>query len=193
MKANPASITSAGPSSAVRSVLAALAGALVLSGCLFVRETEHRIRLNSEGGGEAWVRLMDIRSDGQTDSSVTADLNDMLTSFLEDLQKDFERRGRTLAARKFLVQGDTLNAELQYTFTELTAVEGLLATNEEFAIIVSEEREIVRTNGTVGPWHQGAQKISWPRDAERLMYRVRERVVPPTVLLGPKYRQRLEK
>jgi len=24
------------------------------------------------------------------------------------------------------------------------------------------------------------------------MYRVRERVVPPTVLLGPKYRQRLE-
>ena len=178
---------------AASAVLAILAGSIVLSGCLFVRETEHRIKLNDDGGGEAWVHLIDIRSDGQTDSSVTADLDDMLVSFKGDVEKEFERRGRTLVAKTFVLQGDTLNAELQYSFRKLSAIEGLLATSEELSIIVSQEREIVRTNGTVSPWHQNTQKISWPRDARRLLYRVRERVVPPSVLLGPKYRQRMEK
>jgi hypothetical protein len=172
--------------------VAALAGSLALSGCLFVRETEHRIKLNDEGGGEALVRLIDIRSDGTTDSSVTADLEDMLASFEGDVEKEFERRGRTLVGRKLVLEGDTLNAELKYTFGRLTAVEGLLVTAEELAIIVAEDREIVRTNGTVSAWHQNTQKIAWPRDARRLMYRVRERVVPPSVPLGPQYRKRVE-
>lgn len=176
----------------VRTLLAVLAGSFVLSGCLFVRETEHRIKVNEDGGGEAWVRLIDIRSDGKTDSSVAADLANMLASFEVDVDREFERRGRTLVAKKFLLKGDTLNAELQYSFGKLSAIEGLLVTSEELAIVVSQEREIVRTNGTVTPWHQNTQKITWPRNSERLLYRVRERVVPPSVMLGPKYRQRME-
>jgi len=176
----------------VRSLFAVLAGLLVLSGCLFVRETEHRIKVTEDGGGEAWVRLIDIRSDGTTDSSVAADLETMLASFEVDVDKEFERRERTLVAKQFLLKGDTLNAELQYSFGKLTAIEGLLVTSEELAIVVSQEREIVRTNGTVTAWHQNTQKITWPRNAERLLYRVRERVVPPSVMLGPKYRQRME-
>jgi hypothetical protein len=173
-------------------VIAALAGSLALGGCLFVRETEHRIKLNDEGGGEALVRLIDIRSDGTTDSLVTADLEDMFASFEVNVEREFERRGRTLVGKKFVLEGDTLSAELRYTFGKLTAVEGLLVTGEELAIIVAEDREIVRTNGSVSAWHQNTQKIAWPRDAGRLMYRVRERAVPPSVLLGPKYRERVE-
>lgn len=167
-----------------------LLGALILTGCLFVRETEHRIKLNEDGSGEALLRLVDIRSDGGTDSAVTSDLEDMLASFEGDVEKEFERRGRTIVTRRFVLQGDTLNAELRYTFQSLTAIEGLLATANELAIVVSEEREIVRTNGDVQPWHQNSRRIIWPRDADRLMYRVRERVVPPSVLLGPTYRER---
>jgi len=176
----------------VRGLFAILAGSVILSGCLFVRETEHRIKVNEDGGGEAWIRLIDLRSDGTTDSSVTADLEGMLASFEGDVDKEFERRGRTLVAKKFLLKGDTLSAELQYSFGKLTAIEGLLVTPEELAIVVSQEREIVRTNGTVTAWHQNTQKIAWPRDSDRLFYRVRERVVPPSVMLGPKYRQRIE-
>ncbi|MBP1653518.1 MAG: hypothetical protein H6Q28_74 [Bacteroidetes bacterium] len=174
-------------------VLAALAGSLMLGGCLLVRETEHRIKLNDDGGGEAWLRLVDIRSDGETDSAVTVDLEDMLASFERDVEREFELRGRTLVAKKFVLQGDTLSAELQYSFGKLAGIEGLLVNASELAIVVAEEREIVRTNGTVSPWHQNSQKISWPRDAQRLMYRVRERTVPSSVPLGPGYRQRMQK
>jgi hypothetical protein len=81
---------------------------------------------------------------------------------------------------------------LRYSFGKLAAIEGLLVTSDQLAIVVSQEREIVRTNGTVTAWHQNTQKITWPRNSERLLYRVRERVVPPSVMLGPKYRQRVE-
>jgi hypothetical protein len=172
--------------------LAALGGALLLSGCLFIRETEHRIKLNDDGGGEAQVKLVDIRSDGTTDSAVTADIDVMLASYQGDIDVEFERRGRTLLSKKFLTSGDTLSAELQYSFRKLTAIEGLLVTANELSIIVAQEREIVKTNGTVSQWHQNSQKISWPRDAERLMYRIRERVIPPGVMLGRAYRQRIE-
>jgi hypothetical protein len=166
--------------------------ALVLCGCLFVRETEHRVKLNDDGSGEAQLRLVDIRSDGATDSAVTADLNDMLASFESDLEDEFARRGRTLQAKRLLVQGDTLHAELQYAFRRLSAIEGLMVTPDELAIIVGPEREIVRTNGTVRPWQQNSLKISWPRDAERMLYRIRERTVPPSVMLGLHYRRRTE-
>ncbi|MBP2671148.1 MAG: hypothetical protein H6Q85_1214, partial [candidate division NC10 bacterium] len=106
----------------VRGLFAILAGSVILSGCLFVRETEHRIKVNEDGGGEAWIRLIDLRSDGTTDSSVTADLEGMLASFEGDVDKEFERRGRTLVAKKFLLKGDTLSAELQYSFGKLTAI-----------------------------------------------------------------------
>lgn len=193
----PASKTSGGTTAArvgllARTVLVALAGSMVLNGCLFVRETEHRIKLNNDGSGEAWVRLADIRSDGQSDSAVTADLEVMLVSSEGDVEKEFELRGRSLVSKKFVLQGDTLNAELHYTFRKLASVEGLLVTSTEMAIVVAQDREILKTNGTVIAWHQNSQKITWPRDTERLMYRVRERVVPPSVMLGPKYRQRTE-
>lgn len=174
-------------------IVLTLAASFLLSGCLFVRETEHRIKLADDGAGEAWLRLIDIRSDGETDSAVTSDLDDMLTSFQGDVEDEFQRKGRTLVEKRFVLQGDTLNAEMHYTFRKLTAVEGLLVTSEELAIVVAEDREIVRTNGTVSAWHNNTKKISWPRDAERLMYRVREREVPPSVLLGPKYRERTAK
>jgi hypothetical protein len=173
-------------------MLALLALALGLCGCLFVRETEHRIKLNDDGSGEAQLRLVDIRSDGATDSAVTSDLNDMMASFESDLEDEFARRGRTLEAKRLLVQGDTLNAELLYSFRKLTAIEGLMVTPDELAIIVGPEREIVRTNGTIRPWHQNSLKISWPRDAERMLYRIRERTVPPSVMLGSQYRTRTE-
>ena len=45
-----------------------LLAAGMLSGCILVRTTEHRISLRPDGGGEAVLRLIDIRSDETVDS-----------------------------------------------------------------------------------------------------------------------------
>jgi hypothetical protein len=153
---------------------ALLAVALLLPGCLLVRVTEQRIRINESGGGEAVMRLTDIRSDGATDSSRTRDFGIMMASVEYDGAKDFERRGRKVTAKDFAVSGDTLSAEIAYTFPSLESVEGVKKDADGIYVVVPEGREIVRTNGNVQSWVRNSQRISWPKDARRLSYVIRE-------------------
>ena len=150
------------------------AAACLLPACLLVRVTEHRIRVNENGGGEAVMRLTDIRSDGATDSSRVRDFGIMMASVEYNGAKDFERRGRRVTARDFMVNGDTLSAEISYTFPALESVEGLKKDADVIYVVVPEGREIVRTNGKTQPWVRNGQRITWPKDARRFSYVIRE-------------------
>ena len=167
--------------------LVVLIAGMLLQGCLLVRTTEHRIRLYDTGGGEAYMRLSDIRSDGVTDSSRVRDFGVMMASSEGEGIKDFERNGRKITSKRFLVNGDTLSAEITYTFMQLETLEGIKIKDDEIFVVVNEGREIVRTNGKVKSWERGAQRIVWPIEAKRLMYTIRERSLPPSVSLAGLY------
>jgi hypothetical protein len=158
-----------------------------MQGCLLVRTTEHRIRLNEGGGGEAYMRLGDIRSDGVTDSARVRDFGVMMASSEEEGIRDFERNGRKITSKRFLVNGDTLSAEITYTFTGLETLEGIKIKDDEVFVVVNEGREILRTNGKIKSWERGTQRIVWPLDAKRLMYTIRERSLPPSTSLAGLY------
>lgn len=167
----------------------ALLALLLLPGCLLIRTTEHRIRLNPDGSGEALLRLVDIRSDALTDSAASYDFAVMMTSFQTGGVKEFESTGRKITGKRMFVRGDTLNAEITYAFPTLDAVEVLRKTGDEIFIVVTPEREILRTNGKVVAGENNARRIVWSMEAERLSYVIRERVLPPSVSLAERYRQ----
>jgi hypothetical protein len=167
--------------------LLVLAAGILLQGCLLVRTTEHRIKLNDGGGGEAYMRLTDIRSDGVTDSARIRDFGVMMASVeLEGIQ-DFERNGRKITSKQFILNGDTLSAEITYTFPQLEDLEGIKIKDDEIFVVVNDGRDIVRTNGKVKSWERGSQRIVWPIDAKRIMYQIRERTLPPSVSLAGLY------
>src|SRR5207249_645777 len=64
---------------------------LGLPGCLLVRTSEHIITLNEDGSGEGVIRLFDIRSDGQTDSLVKVDFDDLMVAYGSEKVAEFER------------------------------------------------------------------------------------------------------
>jgi hypothetical protein len=169
-------------------VFAALLLVVLLPGCLQVRVTEHRIKLNKGGSGEHAVRMVDIRSDGATDSAVAHDYRVMISSFESGAEKDFEAQGRMIIDKKLYTRGDTLCGELTYSFKELAAAEGLRVREDEMFVVVPPTREIVRTNGKVKMEEQGGQRIIWGRDATRLLYIIREKNLPASVSLAPYYR-----
>ncbi len=160
---------------------------ILLPGCLVIRTTEHRVRMNQDGSGDAVVKLIDIRSDGATDSAVVHDFEVMMASFEKNGVEDFEQAGRRVTDKVMYTRGDTLFAEISYTFPSLDAIEGLRITPEELFVVVSVDREIVRTNGKISQMEESSRKIAWSRDAGRLAYMIRERHMPPSTLLGALY------
>jgi hypothetical protein len=165
----------------------ALAMLVALPGCLLVGTTEVRVRLNDDGSGEAVMRLVDIRSDAESDSAVAHDFQVMMSSFDEREAPDFKAHGRKVTRKRFFVQGDTLIAEVAYTFTSIEAVEGLRVRNDEMYLVVGEGRDLVETNGKVRTGEKGAIRVVWDKDAKRLMYQIREKSIPPSRSLVPLY------
>lgn len=158
-------------------------------GCILIHTTEHRITLNPDGTGEAVLRLIDLRSDETVDSLVQRDFKNMMTSFEKDAVGDFEQRGRTITSKRMFAQADTLIAEVAYSFTSLQAIEGLHVTDQEMYVMVNENCEVVRTNGTAGAGPNGGQRITWNRSASRLLFQIRERNFPSGTPLTPLYLQ----
>ena len=165
------------------------AGALLLPGCILIRTTEHRITINDDGSGEAVLRLIDLRSDETVDSLVQRDFRIMLSSYEREGEENFEREGRTITSKKLYTRGDTLYAEIAYTFGNLMAIEGLHVTEEDLYVVVPEGREVVRTNGRVTSWLGEAHRIVWSRETRRILFQIREKTLPPSTSLARLYRE----
>lgn len=173
-----------------RSILFLLATAvLLLPGCILIRTTDHRIRVNSDGTGDAVLRMIDLRSDGTTDSAIVGDVNRLVTMFNDSGPMLFEQNTRKIQRKQFLVQGDTLSVEIVYNFQDLRAIEGLRVTPDNLYLVVEQQREIVKTNGSIEPWMEGARRIVWDRDATRILYTIREKFMPDTRPLAKWYRE----
>lgn len=168
-------------------LLLGIGAALSFPACLLVQTTEHVVKISKDGSGEALLRLSDIRSDGTTDSAIVHDAEVMISSFDKEGVADFERPGRKIRDKAMYVRGDTLFAEISYSFVGLEALEGIRISPQEIFVVVSPEREIVRTNGRVRPGEASTRVIAWKRDATLISYIIREREIPPSTLLGPYY------
>ena len=159
----------------------------ILPGCLLVSTTEHRIKVNDDGSGEAVLRMIDIRSDGSSDSSVAVDFGLMMAAFDSEGVRQFEAEGRHITGKQFIVRNDTLVAEVTYAFDDLYAIEGLHVTKDALYVIVGEDREILKTNGKTSSAKHNATRISWSRDARRLLYTIREKSFPKSTSLAGMY------
>jgi hypothetical protein len=155
-------------------VVAVIAFAAGLSGCILIRTTEHRINLQPDGSGEAVLRLIDIRTDELTDSLAERDFRILMSSFEQDEVEGFEEGRRKITSKRLFVRNDTLVAEIGYTFTGLEDIEGLHVTEDELYIVVNEA---VKWCGPTAVWSRGetSQRIVWSHDARRLVFGYRKR------------------
>ena len=150
-----------------------------IPGCLIVHITDHRIRINDDGSGEALLRLVDIRSDATVDSLVLRDYERLKTALGKGENVDFEHDGRKITSKNLYISGDTLIGEIAYTFPGLTGVYGLHVSHDKLFVVVPDGREILRTNGKVEVLPGNSTRISWDGDAKRLMFQIREKDFPP--------------
>jgi hypothetical protein len=164
--------------------------AVSLSGCILIRVTDHRVKVNRDGTGEAALRLIDLRSNADSDSLVGEEFKRLMAACTDSGLHSFAQNTRKVIGSQFIVRGDTLSLEVDYSFQDLQAVEGLRIARENMYVVVPQGREIVRTNGTVENWIENGKRIVWDREASRLLYVIREKNLPSSVSLARWYRGR---
>lgn len=162
---------------------------LVIPGCIVVGTSEHIITLKEDGSGEGIIHLIDIRSDARSDSLIHVDFDELMKAYGAERVGEFERYGRKITTKQLRLRGDTLMAEIIYTFNSLDAIDGVRATKDEIMLVFGQDREVLRTNGKTGRTEGGGTQITWNRDSKRLMYEVREKRLPPSISLAPLYRR----
>jgi hypothetical protein len=168
---------------------AVLAAGLLLPGCLFISTTELRVAFSESGAAVVTMTFTDIRSDAATDSMRLRDYGIMMASLGGDGLKEIERRQHlSLTGHRFIVSGDSLlNAELSYYVYSAEDVEGLRFADNQISVAVSQEREIVSTDGTVKIAGPRMHIITWPGDTREITYCIREKNLPRSVSLASLY------
>jgi hypothetical protein len=175
----------------IRGLMAAgiLGAGLLLPGCLVIGTTELRIVFSESGGAAVTMKFTDIRSDAANDSVRLRDYGIMMESIGGPGVKDIERRQRlTVTGHRFTTAGDTLlNAEVNYYVYRAEDVEGLRYADNQISVVVSQDREIVGTNGAVTIAGPRVRVITWPGDARDIWYSIREKNLPRSVSLAAQF------
>ena len=160
-----------------------------IPGCLVVRTTEHIVTVHEDRTGEGIVHLIDIRSDAISDSLVRRDFDELLKLYSADKFEEFEKYGRRITGKQLRVRGDTLMAEITYSFRTLDAVEGLRISKEGMFLVFGPDRVVTKTNGKMGQTDKQETSITWDINARRLVYEVSEKRLPPSKSLAALYRR----
>ena len=177
----------------IRRVHAIVGGILLLAsgmlqGCIEVRTTDHRIWFRKDGSGEGIMRLIDIRSDESSEKKMREDFDILMKIYLEEGLDQLENTGRKVTSKRLYTTGDTLTAEIRYTFPSRLALEELRVTDTELFVIVPGDKIVGKTNGDVESFGNGRQRIVWDVDVPRIAYQISERTLPAGASLAPFYR-----
>ncbi|HEY4644015.1 MAG TPA: hypothetical protein VIH68_04785 [Bacteroidota bacterium] len=168
------------------------AAALGINGCILVSAVDHQIRVNGNGSGVAVITFLDLRSDGLDDSTYFDDMNVLLDLLGREEIEEFEKDGKEILKKEFLLSGDTLSLRVEYEFKNLQTIEGVRETNEEIFFVVNESRQIVRTNGNIKGDPSGGKRMVWQTGSRFLSYLVKDAIPPKGRSLAQAYRLHLQ-
>ncbi|MDH4070453.1 MAG: hypothetical protein OEV30_08515 [Ignavibacteria bacterium] len=96
---------------------------IALNGCLTVAGKEYHIRLHSDGSGTATIRFLDIGSESEDTSDVSAeDFEHLINSYLYGSEFEDQNPGWRNVQKRLYEDGGLLNGELTFEFDSISTV-----------------------------------------------------------------------
>lgn len=137
-------------------LIAVVACAAFLAGCLTVESKEYHIKLRSDFSGEATIRFVNILSESEDTLDITSDDFKQLTEFyLEGTQLEKDNPGFKNVRKRLYEQNGVLMGEVSFSFDSIAAVRIFrYDRSSPFMYFVGSPlsaEQLVETNGTRGP------------------------------------------
>ncbi|QQS35122.1 MAG: hypothetical protein IPM56_12790 [Ignavibacteriales bacterium] len=144
-----------------------------IQGCLSFNTISYDIVLNEDGTGSATALIKDIKSLSKTDSEFEEDKQYLFEYIYKssDFIKEIKREGKNIKSRELFADGNKLNGRAEFTFTDISDVEGIQTDEGFYYSVLSLGDSIVSTTGTIIV-AEDHKKILWDKSFKNLKFEI---------------------
>ncbi len=149
---------------------------LLHAGCLTIENKEYRIKLRNDHSGEATIRFVNIHSESEDSTDISADdFRQLIEFYLEGNQFEADNPGIQNVRKRLFDNNGVLTGEVTFSFDSLAAVRLFRYDRSSPYMYLAgnplSREQLVETNGTRGP--EWMPVVFWPEDATELYIKTR--------------------
>ena len=164
---------------------------LTLSGCIDFYKVSYTIKLETLDKGTATVHLYDLRSDAVKEKDFETDKQNIFQFALksDDFIQSMKQEGKNINSRELYVNGDTLDANVVYSFDSITSVENMQHDAGFFYLTLEPTDSVISTNGEIIT-SKDRKRILWDKSIKTLKFEILSNTFTNGTykMLGPYYK-----
>lgn len=125
--------------------------AIIMQGCLVFHTVSYEINLTEAKSGTVKMELEDIRSDAMNSSELEEDKLQLFNFIYksDDFVQQMKDEGKNITDRQLVVVEEKLNGQVEYSFDDVTKVEGIIYQEPFYFITLNLEDSVISTNGEI--------------------------------------------
>ena len=125
--------------------------AVVMQGCLVFHTVSYEISLTDTKSGTVKLEVEDIRSDAMNSSELEEDKLQLFHFIYksDDFVQQMKDEGKNITDRQLVAVDEKLNGHVEYSFGDISKVEGIIYQDPFYFITLSLEDSIISTNGEI--------------------------------------------
>jgi hypothetical protein len=120
-------------------------------GCLVFQNISYELNISEDKSGSAKIIITDITSDATDNEAFTQDTSALFTLMLksDEFIEQMKNEARFITSRKLLVNGNNLDAEVEYDFNNIAGVENIVYEDGFYYLTMDLADSVISTNGQV--------------------------------------------
>ncbi len=140
-------------------------------GCLVFHSASYEVNVDSDLSGKVEVNIKDIRSDAMNSSELSEDKNQLFQHMLksDEFIEQMKAEGKNIFDRNLFVSGGKLIGTVQYTFDDISKVEGIVYEEPFYFLTLGLEDSVISTNGEI-VLSENHKRIMWDNSVKTLKF-----------------------
>jgi hypothetical protein len=128
-----------------------LFAAIFFTGCLVSEKISYTVKPDSPTSGLVIMQFYNIKSNAVNDKEFGEDRYNLFDYIFksEKLKTQLEGQGKDIISRDLYLDGDKLNGKAEYTFKDITKVEGIRFEDGFYFLTLALDDSVISTNGQI--------------------------------------------
>lgn len=159
-------------------------------GCLVFEKISYEIKINDDKSGSAKIYITNIVSDATDREAFKQDTSALFTFMLKSNEfiEDMKNQGRLITKRNLILNGDNLDAEAEYNFSNIVGIENIMYEDGFYYLTIDLADSVISTNGEIIK-SKNYKRILWDENQKILRFAIYSGETDAYRKLAPYYKK----